>query len=58
MKKYILTILLLVVVMSFSATAQKHLVNGIKFSRHHFVDTVKIGGTATVVAEGNFSYNL
>ena len=34
--------LLLVVVTSFSATAQKNRINGIKFSRHHFVDTVKI----------------
>lgn len=42
MKKHILFTLLLVVVMSFSATAQKHLIDGIKFSRHHFVDTVKI----------------
>ena len=42
MKKHILYTLLLVVVTSFSATAQKNRINGIKFSRHHFVDTVKI----------------
>ena len=42
MKKHILYALLLVFVTSFSATAQKNRINGIKFSRHHFVDTVKI----------------
>ena len=42
MKKHILYILLLVVVMSFSATAQKKPYNRIKFSQHSFVDTVKI----------------
>lgn len=34
--------LLLVVVMSFSATAQKKPYHGIQISRHNFVDTVKI----------------
>ena len=42
MKKHILYTLLLVVVTSFSATAQKKPFRGITFSRHHFVDTVKI----------------
>lgn len=42
MKKHILYTLLLVVVTSFSATAQKKPFRGITFSRHNFVDTVKI----------------
>ena len=42
MKKHILYTLLLVVVTAFSASAQKKPFRGITFSRHHFVDTVKI----------------
>lgn len=42
MKKHILYTLLLVVVTAFSALAQKKPFRGITFSRHHFVDTVKI----------------
>ena len=42
MKKHILYTLLLVVVTSFSATAQKKNIKGISFSQRNFVDTVKI----------------
>ena len=42
MKKHLLYTLLLVVVTSFSATAQKKNIKGISFSQHNFVDTVKI----------------
>ena len=41
MKKHLLIILLLVLT-SFCATAQKKPYHGIQISRHHFVDTVKI----------------
>lgn len=41
MKKHILS-LLLVIVTSFAVTAQKNPYDRIKFSRHGFVDTVKI----------------
>lgn len=42
MRKHTLCILLLVVLASFSASAQKNRYSSIVFSQHHFVDTVKI----------------
>lgn len=42
MKKRILYIFLLFVLANLSASAQKEYYSGIEFSRHHFVDTIKI----------------